>query len=356
MGKSDKLTMFDHLNQLLLDYRKEYLTLQMILEDYQGHSFKKNDTVKGNDYYEQLHEALKKMKKVLRAKGMDFDYKNGRDVKDGFRYPQNVEDPMKEQCSEHHKMRTKQLMRLVEKSVGLLPPTWLADFVSNAQTLAKEKGQGAIIDFDQSSRLEHIEHVPTFFNAIESGKQVLQFGYRPKFGEEVVQILFTPHYLKEYNQRWFVFGKSMSLDHKPLPYSICGIERIVGRISVAEELKEPVKSPMSAKNYFKDIIGVTRKNGPKLHIVIEAKTPEVFYRLYTKPLHRSQQIITEPGEGVKGVISIDVIANQELDSQLLSFGPDIKILSPVTYKEHFESRIKALAEQYFKLNIQNNNQ
>lgn len=348
--------MFDHLNQVLLDYREEYLTLRMILEDYQGHSFKKNDTVKGNDYYDQLHEAIKKMKKVLRTKGMDFDYKNGRNVKDGFRYPLDVEDPMKEQCSEHHKMRTKQLMRLVEKSVGLLPPTWMADLLSNAQTLAKEEGQGAIIDFDQSSRLEHIEHVPTFFNAIESGKQILRFGYRPRFGEEVVQMLFTPFYLKEYNQRWFVFGKSTTLDHKPLRYSICGIERIVGKISVAEELPEPVKSPMSAKNYFKDIVGVTRKNGSILTIVIETNTPEAFYRLYTKPLHHSQKIVTEPGVGVKGVISIKVIPNQELNAQLLAFGPDIKILSPKEFKKPFESRVKALAEQYFKIDNQDNDQ
>lgn len=346
MGKQSKLTMFDHLNQLLLDYREEYLTYQHILEDYQERLFKKNETVKGNDYYSQLHEAVKKMKKVLRAKGMDFDYKNGRNVKDGFRYPQGVEDPMKEQCSEHHKMRTKQLLRLIEKSVGLLPPTWMADLLSNAQTLAKEEGQGTIIDFDQSSRLEHIEHVPTFFNAIESGKQVLSFGYRPKFGEEVVQMLFTPYYLKEYNQRWFVFGRSTTPDHKPLPYSILGIERIVGRISVAEEHEVAIKSPMLAKNYFKDIVGVTRKNGSKLHIEIAANTPEAFYRLYTKPLHHSQKIVTEPSDGVKGVISIDVIANQELDSQLLAYGPDIKVLSPESYKEHFASRVEALAKQY----------
>lgn len=347
MPEISNLTMFDHLNQLLLDYPDEYLTKQHILEDYQGTLFKKTDKVKANPYYSQLDEAFKKMKKDLNARGLDFDYKNGRNAKDGFRFPQGIDNPMKELMSEHHKMRTKQLMRLLDKSVGLLPPTWMADWLSNAQTLAREKSKGAIIDFDQPSRLEHIEHVPTFFDAIENGCQVLRFDYRPGFGEEVVQLLFVPYYLKEYNQRWFVFGRSMTLDHQPLAYSICGMERIVGKITVAEELKEKQTSPMTAAEYFADIIGVTRKkNVKKLHIEIAANTKEAYYRLLTKPLHRSQRSIVAPDTDVRGQVSIDVIPNPELNAQLLAYGPDIEVMAPASFRSKFAEHVKALAKQY----------
>lgn len=344
MAKS-KLTMFDHLDQLLLDYPDQYLTYQQILEDYQGSPFSKNDTLKGNPNWNSLHDAYKKMKRILKAKGLDFDYRNGRNAQEGFRYPDGVDNPMKEERSEHRKLRAKQLTRLIEKSAGLFPSTWLADLLSGAQTLAREQGNQPVIDFDQNLHLEHLELVPTFFDAIEQGHTTLRFKYRPKYGQEVTEILFRPNYLKEYNQRWFVFGQSMNLERRPLSLNICGLERIVGKVTIAcDDEPQPVK-PMPA-SHFRDIVGVTRTNAHKQHIVIAANDAETYYRIHTKRLHHSQHSICPPTDGERGCLYIDVIPNPELDTLLMSFGPNIEILEPQTYREDFRAKVKAMAEMY----------
>lgn len=341
-----KKTMFEHLDDLLLDYREEYLTYQFILEDYQGKPFGPLDTVKGNDNWSQLHEAVKRMKKILRAKGYDFKYRNERDAAAGFRYPSCLDNPMQEERSQHRKLRSEQLTRLIAQSAGLLPRTWMADLLSEAQMLSREQGEAVLIDFDHATQLEHLEHVPTFFDAIEH-QRVLRFTYRPKFGEATVELLFHPYYLKEYNQRWFVFGRAVAPDGQALPYSLCGVERIVGRIREADGVEyQPMRKPMAASNHFRDIVGVTRLSGKLQRIELKVNDSQTFYRILTKKLHHSQRTLSYPEDGECGRFMITVIPNPELDTLLLGFGPDIEVLSPASYRQHLSARIHQMCRQY----------
>lgn len=345
MAMSNK-TMFDHLDDLLLDYRSEYLTYQQILEDYQGHPFGPLDTVQGNDNWSQLHEAYKKMKKILKAKGCNFDYSNGRDAKKGFRYPSELDNPMGEERSQHRKLRTEQLTRLIEHSAGLLPRTWMNDLLNEMQMLDQAEGKMVIIDFDHATQLEHMEHVPTLYDAIEH-RRVLRFSYRPKYDQEQVPLLFHPYYLKEYNQRWFVFGKATTPEGQPLPYSLCGIDRIEGKIMVVDGVDyQPMKEPQSASRHFSDIVGVTRKNGKPQRIEIAANDRQTFYRILTKKLHRSQRTLAYPDDAERGRFVITVIPNPELDTLLMSFGPDIEVLSPADYRQSFIARVLRMGEMY----------
>ena len=59
-------------------------------------------------------------------------------------------------------------------------------------------------------------------------------------------------------------------------------------------------------------------------------------------MHHSQQTASEE----ERIISIDVRPNNELIAQILSFGPDVKVLSPEPFKQQIFTKIKENFEHY----------
>lgn len=64
----------------------------------------------------------------------------------------------------------------------------------------------------------------------------------------------------------------------------------------------------------------------------------------TKPIHLSQRIIEKKDE--YAIISINVKPNYELDSKVLSFGSNMEVLSPATYRSHLFEKIQAMNQRY----------
>lgn len=245
-------------------------------------------------------------------------------------------------------MKTENLKKLIQASVGLLPASWLSDIVLGVQSLAAD-GEKCIL-FDRNQRLEHIQWVPTIFEAIEK-KQVLRFSYNPKYKGEIKELLFHPHYLKEYNQRWFVFGFSTDLNGNPKSYTNCLIDRIVGDVVVCQDV---IYIPPKKKNFasnFKDIVGVTWPKNKKLIEISFATNDAVTHgRIMTKPIHARSQHEVEPyntESGQRGLITIKVIPNDELDTLLMGYGAGIEIVGPEEYRNHFMEKVKKLKDLYF---------
>lgn len=337
---------FDYLDldQLLLNEPEKYWNYEEILVSIPSAEFKRGDKIKTNDYFKKVEGAKRKIESILRKNGLQFDYKNGKDAKQGFRYPQGVKDPIHYAKEEIHKLRTKQLQRLLSASIGLFPPTWLADIVEGAQLLATDDKK--LISFDQNMHVEHIQWVPTIFDAIEK-KKVLSFLYRPRYEEKVREVLLHPYFLKEFNSRWFVFGHAIYTDGKVLEQFNCALDRIDGEISIADDIEyiDP-KDDLYSNDYFKDIVGVTRHNKPRQTIKIETQDAYTHWRIMTKKIHRSQRKLRDFSKTQTGLFTIKVIPNNELDTLLLSFGAHIKILEPQSYVDSFQEMVKKLADLY----------
>lgn len=343
--------LFFEIDELLLSDRDHYFTKQELLESITGHPFRHTaratDTVKGQTEYESLQNAFEQIKKELKKLGLSFEFKNGKDASAGFRYPQGVPDPMAQKKSDHRQMRNEQLIRLIKASSGLLPASWMSDLLAGSQSSSKEK----YIIFDQNPVLAHIQWIPTIFNAIEK-RQVLQFSYNPGYVGTIKQLLFHPYYIKEYNLRWFVFGYATKLDGKGSAYSICAIDRIIDKVKVREDIEyRPSKTKDFANSYFKDIVGVTRDMTKKpITIQIATNDAVTHNRIMTKPIHaHSQKLIVDfsKDNNRKGIFSITVIPNDELDTLLLGFGAGIEVLSPVEYREDFLKKVRSLYRVYY---------
>ncbi len=332
---------FLDLDQILLKTPEKYWTYEDILAEIPSANFKRGDKIKYNEYFNSVEQAKRKIANILQKNGLQLDYKNGKDAKLGFRYPQGIDDPIHFEKEEFHKLRTKQLLRFVGSSIGLFPPTWLADIVEGANR------RGKIIGFDQNLLAEHILLVPEIYDAIEK-KRVITFRYQPRYDHEKERdVTLHPYFLKEYNGRWFLFGNEPEQGAKIKSF---GLDRIVGHVAVRDDIEYIASKEKSfAPSYFKDIVGVTiqeKKNKPKL-IQIETLDGYTHGRIRTKPLHSSQQELRPYIDGQAGLFSIKVIPNNELDTLLLSFGARIRILGPQSYVDSFREKVRNLGNLYF---------
>ena len=340
--------MFEFVDSLLLSDREHYFTNQEILERYQQKPLERNavkfENVKNNKYWDSLETAYKKIKSILRNEHhTTFDFKNGRDASQGYRYPLFLDDPMRQHKTDHRQMRLKRLMKLLQQSEGLMPQSWLADII---QKMSKDN-EGKIISFDRNMQVENLQWVPEIFNAIEN-KHVISFRYQPGYDEDREKdVVLHPYFLKEYNSSWFTFGLAIDKDGNASDINIA-LDRIKGEIIVDEDIEYICpKNTSYSTDFFKDIIGVTKYEKEVLTIKIETHDPYTHRRIKARPLHSSQEELRPFSNEKPGLFSIKVIHNNELDTLLLSYGSHIRIIEPNNYVDSFREMVRKLNDLYF---------
>jgi predicted DNA-binding transcriptional regulator YafY len=192
--------------------------------------------------------------------------------------------------------------------------------------------------FDVQPDLKHIEQLQDFLECILE-KTVLQISYQPFGIATTIEKIIHPYFLKQYNQRWFLFGydeANKRIDNSP-------VDRIIQFKPVNRPFIE--NSFFLQHEYFNDMVGVTKKEGQKAeHIMFEVSAAKADY-LVTKPLHQSQTILSRQSNG-NITFQMDVIINKELVSMLLSFGSDLVVIAPSLLKQVLETEFKNCYKQY----------
>lgn len=190
---------------------------------------------------------------------------------------------------------------------------------------------------DHNEYVGGLSHLTPLFNAIQYNN-VLKIDYKP-FDEEAMNLVFHPQFLKQYNNRWYIFG--VEQNHQDQIWNLA-----LDRIESLDTTKDHpyIKLDVNWKEYFEDVIGVTNlDNAPveKIHFLVHGKTA---HYLYTKPLHGSQHHNWLDDNTLD--VTLNVKINFELTRTLLSYAPYITILEPQSLIDsHKESLQKAL-EQY----------
>jgi len=172
-----------------------------------------------------------------------------------------------------------------------------------------------IIVFDMVPDLKGIDHLHTLLNCIIQ-KQPIVLHYKP-FNKDAFSYIFHPYFLKEFNNRWYVFGWNEEYEEI---YNV-PLDRIVAYEDATVQYDESHR--VSIHEYFKDIIGVTRRNAPVEELVYKFKMPRGYYVL-TKPLHPSQEVIKQTKDML--IVKISVIPNKELEAVINSFGEDVEAI------------------------------
>ena len=192
-----------------------------------------------------------------------------------------------------------------------------------------------IIGFDSNLDYKGNQHIPDLFNAILN-KRVIELIYQPFKGESYL-VTCHPYYLKQYNNRWFLFGRNEQNDHNQWNFPLDRIESMKELDSIYRD------NTTDWEDYFTDIVGVTRASSELQEVILEFSSGQIPY-VQTKPIHPSQkEKIQETG---KMRVTIHVIPNYELESLILSFGENVKVISPDYLSIKIAERLGGAFDQY----------
>ena len=207
-------------------------------------------------------------------------------------------------------------------------------FMINAKTTP-------VIGFDENQYIKGQEYFSTIFEAITK-RTVLKIQYKDFKSLEPYNYIIHPYYLKEYNNRWFLFG----LNDERQDLTNIALDRIQLLETSKKDFQENTQYDFN--EYFDDIIGVslTKNREPeKVELFI---TNGLYPYIETKPLHGSQKVVSRNGNG--GIIQIEVIVNHELEQLIMSYGESMKVMIPYILESKIKERIKKSLENYIGSN------
>jgi predicted DNA-binding transcriptional regulator YafY len=332
---------------------RKWVTYADIMADYLGLKSSKELTcnVSNCDNYGELKKAFRDIRKAIIEKVGDGCFEDeGNNRNKRFRYIGMENDPLADMRNAKVINNLRQYWKFCQDSAGFFPKSWLEYFFKDCQDLLemrarKQKGQ-QVISASLDRILANIEYLPMLYEAIVN-KQVLEIDYKP-FGGEQETLIFHPHYLKEYNGRWNLFGHAE--DHSPENGYNIPLDRIQTKPREKSKIEYIPAPSMFYEQFFKDIVGVSHtKNAAQYDIVIRAHTYYIYKLTETKPIHQPQEIITPWGEhedGTYGEFSIHVEVNNELIGRILQMGAGLEIVSPLEVRDLFTQRVKDLAKLY----------
>lgn len=254
------------------------------------------------------------------------------------------EDPdfsiRKQPIFEHEAVQFKATIDILSRFKGLPQFEWVNEMIPLLETKlglspSQEKN---IISFDNNEDYRGLEYITPLFNAIMY-KRPLVIIYQDFKSSFEYELEFHPYHLKQYNSRWFVFGKDP--DKPQIEVSNLALDRI----KRLEEKDIPYReSNINWDDYFSDIIGVSRYSTAVEEIKILIHDEEQAAYIRTKPLHQSQKPIRKTERGFE--TSIKVIPNYELQKLILSFGNRIEILYPDTLRKALKDTTRKMYSIY----------
>lgn len=328
---------------------RKWVTNADIMADYMGlkSASELPCSISKCDHVKELSKALMDIKELLGNSSFE---EEGTNRSKRFRYIGKDDDPLVDMRNAIVISDLKQYWQFCQDSAGFFPSSWLEYFFKDSRDLldikTKRKKGEQVLSASLDRMLTNIEMLPLLYEAIVH-RQVLSITYKP-YNEEECTLTFHPHYLKEFNGRWHLFGHADAQEPE-FGYNVA-LDRIVVKPRELYKVNYISAPKGFYEQFFKDIVGVSHtKNAVKYDIVIRAHTYYIYKLTETKPIHQPQDTITPWGEhedGTYGEFSIHVEVNNELIGRILQMGAGLEIVSPIEVRDLFKQRVKDLAKLY----------
>jgi hypothetical protein len=149
-----------------------------------------------------------------------------------------------------------------------------------------------------------------------------------------------PYHLKQYNDRWFLFGFEES--EKYTGITNLALDRIIGITETTENI-QPNETDWG--DYFDEMIGVSRPvNEEPIEIKLRFSSIRIPY-VTTKPIHGASQRLDSTDIENRTII-VNLIPNNEFYQLLLSFGKDLEVLEPNFMRKELKVHAQKMLEYY----------
>ena len=228
---------------------------------------------------------------------------------------------------------------LLQSAIGILSQfkgmpqfEWIYELVPKLKGISSENSPVTIIEFNNNQYLKGIEHLGTLHTAIFY-KKVLLISYKPFENEAPDDITFHPYYLKQYNNRWFLFGYNPF--NEKYDWNLA-LDRIVSITEIKGKYHK--NNQIDWSEYFDDIIGVTKT----ADAAVKNITLHFFGRtgkyIESKPIHGSQKKANWIDDNTLE-IKLQLIINYEFERLILSYADTVKVVEPAVLADTIKSRL-----------------
>jgi predicted DNA-binding transcriptional regulator YafY len=196
-----------------------------------------------------------------------------------------------------------------------------------------------VILLERNENLKGLKFIDPLYKAILAKKPV-KIIYKSFKARDMQKFIFSPFFLKEFRNRWFVYGWKKGAG---MLFNLA-LDRIheMG-YAPGEEYQE--NKMIDPDTFFDNLIGVTKNINDKAHRVRFWAAPGQVPYIETKPLHKSQFVVQRNEDG-SAIFQMEVVLNYELEKDLLGFGEGVKVLSPRILVHNMSKRLRQAAENY----------
>lgn len=233
-----------------------------------------------------------------------------------------------------------QCMAILSQFEGMPQMEWLQSFLERFRLSLNIDPDGKrVVGFDENKYLVGREYFSRLLSAI-SNKEVLDISYKSFKDDSVKHKIVHPYYIKEYNNRWFLLGKTEGYD----TVSTLAFDRIEN-IDNAKDIEYTSNNNIDFNDdYFTEMIGVTKPLEEKKQKVGIRVSRNLYPYIATKPIHETQKVKGSDASGV--IIEIELYINYELKQLLLSYGDGIEVLYPDTLRMQLRSKLEKALKNY----------
>ncbi|WP_055445544.1 helix-turn-helix transcriptional regulator [Lacinutrix himadriensis] len=261
-----------------------------------------------------------------------------------YRYEDSSFSIKNQPLNENEAEQLKSAMLVLGRFKGLPQFEWVNELIPKLdQTFNLSNQNQEIISFDTNEFLIGAEFISPLFKAIQN-QQSLIVTYQ-SFNSEIEQeITFHPYHLKQYNNRWFIFGKNEGYDN----LTNLALDRI--KCIEHASLKFDASQIIDFEEYFEDIIGVTKPKDTDVTRIVLRINKELWPYINSKPIHESQSSggIENHKTLENGFIdiTISVVLNYELETKILEHGEKVRVIKPEVLIERIRDRVIKMAKNY----------
>ena len=232
----------------------------------------------------------------------------------------------------------KEALLTLSRFKGMPQFEWVDELTARLDSgLGLSKVDHKIIEFEQNQYLKGLEFITPLYNAILFEKVVL-ISYQSFKQATPTAIQFHAYFLKQYNNRWFAFGKTEGFN----TITNLALDRIIS----IEDHNIPYRKNESIdfEEYFEDVIGVSFPPNVNAELISLKVENSLLPYITTKPLHGSQKV--KPFDENYSIVNLELVPNYELESLLLSYGEKIEVIKPEAFKNKIKTRITAMNSNY----------
>ena len=196
-----------------------------------------------------------------------------------------------------------------------------------------------VILLEKNESLKGLKYIEPLYKAVIA-KNPVKIIYKSFKSQGMQKFIFSPYFLKEFRNRWFVYGWKKG---DGMLYNLA-LDRIheMGAAPGETYIENTV---VDQDTFFDNLIGVTKEINSKASKVRFWAAPAQVPYIETKPLHKSQFIVQRNEDG-SAIFQIEVVLNYELEKDLLGFGEGVKVLSPRLLVNNMSRRLRWAAENY----------